>query len=324
MGMSRSGTKLLRDVLNNNKDVSIPYYESHLVPYLIKNFPQEKFPLDKNSKKELIKLVKSSIFYNEIKNESEGFKDLDFDKLTDQKNIQESIKYLMSKLANPISKERVKIWGDKTPNYLFNIKMLKTAFPKAKFIHIIRDPRERALSSKKAWNASLLMSAMRWHQGVGSARDQGRSIGHDYIEVTYEALVSDPQKQIKKICTFLGINYSKSMLYLSKPAENYGTADSATRSAKTIISNNVSKFNTQLPPKNVKKIEAICGDLAIQLGYTKKKSKQNYRINKIEEIFLKTKDKLMTTLFHIRRWGLYQGIKYLLWRRKVYKFNPEQ
>jgi hypothetical protein len=317
VGMSRSGTKLLRNILNNSKDVAIPAYESHLLPYLIKNFCEKDFPLGIAEKRELKKLVKSSIFYNEIKRKNENFKELDLEKLANQKNIQDSIQYMMTVLANQSDGAEAKIWGDKTPNNLFYIKMLKNAFPEAKFIHIIRDPRERALSANKAWHASLLMCAERWRKGVSAAREQGSSIGSDYLEVTYESLIDNPQNEIKRICNFLDINYSKSMLRLDKPAENYKTADNVTRLAQAIVSNNTSKFKLQLSSKDIEKIEAICGDLAVQLGYTSKLGKRNFKIPQTKKAFLKARDSAMTIRFHIKEWGIHRGTKYLLWRRKV-------
>jgi len=321
VGMSRSGTKLLRDILNNGSEIGIPSFESHFLPYLVQAFQDVSFPLTGKDATHLKKLVKSSIFYNDIqREEGENFRDLNFKRLAQQDSIQDSIEYMMSILGNQENIQSTKIWGDKTPNNLVHMSTLKSAFPEARFIHIIRDPRERALSAKKAWRASLVMSAERWNNGVGEAIKQGSYLETSYTQTTYEGLVANPEREIKRLCDFIGIEYSDSMLQLSRPAENYDTASGATAAAQTVIKGNVEKYKRWLTETEIAQIEQLCGGLMESLGYVLyAESSENKSISSFKLTLLKIRDMVMTVRFHIQRWGVLGGLHYLWWRRKVTK-----
>ena len=85
------------------------------------------------------------------------------------------------------------IWGDKTPNYLLYLPLLKTLFPKAKFVHIIRDVRDYCLSINAAWQKNPYRAAQRWHDSIKKCRKDGKTLPQgDYMEINYEALIDDP------------------------------------------------------------------------------------------------------------------------------------
>lgn len=316
VGMSRSGTKLLRDILNNSNEVAIPSFESHFIPYLVDNFT-EKFPLNGEDAREFKELIKNSIFYNEITKDNKYIGNIDLDKITSQKDLQSAVKSIIL-LLTPQKKD-TKVWGDKTPNNMLHMVKLKRAFPSAKFVHIIRDPRERALSTKKAWGTSIVSSAERWRKGVTKARAQGVELGDDYAEITYEELTARPEHQIKRICKFIDIKYSSTMTQLTRSAEVYKTAKNNTMAARSVLSGNVEKYKEWFSAKEISQIEDVCGDTLTEFGYVRDTMAQqrHYRLSTAKKIYIKVHDSIMTTLFHVRRWGLVKGIKYLLWRKKV-------
>src|SRR5690606_34430729 len=57
---------------------------------------------------------------------------------------------------------RSRIVGDKTPEYITRVPLLAQLFPRAKFVHIMRDPRDYVVSIRKAWGKSLPRAAQRW------------------------------------------------------------------------------------------------------------------------------------------------------------------
>ncbi len=161
VGMHRSGTKLLRNLLNQHPQISIPTIESCFIPYLINKFGN-----------------------------SPQFED---DNLTDRTSWSEIFEVIF-KFYIPQSKNKNVIWGDKTPQYLPRIKLLKRLYPKAKFIHIIRHPGDYCISAKKAWGKSIYRSANSWRHEIEKAREVGGGLGDDYLEVFYENLVENPEK----------------------------------------------------------------------------------------------------------------------------------
>src|SRR5204863_5859043 len=65
-------------------------------------------------------------------------------------------------------------WGDKTPIYVTSMREIAGALPEARFIHVIRDGRDVALSRwKRATNpAPAEKVAKTWRRRIGKARDQ--------------------------------------------------------------------------------------------------------------------------------------------------------
>ncbi len=104
-------------------------------------------------------------------------------------------------------------WIDSTPTNIPHMKRIARDFPDARFIHIIRDGRDVALSlDKRGWSRplpwdrprSLLAAGLYWEWIVRIGRESGRSLGTRYIEVRYEELVADPKPVLARIADFLG------------------------------------------------------------------------------------------------------------------------
>ena len=139
--------------------------------------------------------------------------------LNDRTSWSEIFKVIF-KFYIPQSKSEDVIWGDKTPQYLPRIKLLKDLYPQAKFIHIIRNPGDYCISVKKAWERSIYRSANNWRYEIENAKMSSQDFSDDYLEVFYENLVEDPETILRKICCFLGCEFTQKMLNLDEPTEN--------------------------------------------------------------------------------------------------------
>jgi Sulfotransferase family len=111
-------------------------------------------------------------------------------------------------------------WGDKTPVYCRHIKPIRRVLPEARFIHIIRDGRDAALSLRRMWFSpgwEIETQAAYWRDCVLGARQAG--IGcPDYMEVRYEELVLNTRETLERVCAHVGLTYEDSMLSYYKHA----------------------------------------------------------------------------------------------------------
>jgi len=110
---------------------------------------------------------------------------------------------------------KVRIVGDKTPQHSVAIPTLAGLFPTARFIHIVRDPRDAAASawkhlgrtdgrSKPDYLRHFIQEV--WALQAGSAHRDGRSLGPDrYAEVRYEDLLANPIDEATRLADFLGL-----------------------------------------------------------------------------------------------------------------------
>jgi len=122
-------------------------------------------------------------------------------------------------LAKWVSDASVLCVGDKTPDNLQYFDCLATYFPDAKFVHVIRDGRDVAVS---LWHFNLRNDpgktiqqwgtfegfvrefAEYWVTTVKAGRRTGDALGSErYLELRYEDLLADPQGELSRALRFL-------------------------------------------------------------------------------------------------------------------------
>lgn len=264
IGISRSGTKLLRDLLNNHSRVGVADIESKFIPLFYRLFGEWDENRLKNDFDMIFRQFEKTPFYEEmsLRNRPVAKKEC-FDSI-EEWTLAGVIEALFRTSAQEHLKGKM-IWGDKTPNYLLFVPLLKQLFPRARFIHIIRDVRDISLSARKAWGRNIYITAQRWIDYISKCRkDAAKFSPSDYIEVTYEQLINDPAPQLAGLCAFLGIKFEDHMTVLTRSPEDIGD----TKGETDIIRANREKWKSQLDARQIEKIEAICFPLLADLGYT--------------------------------------------------------
>ncbi len=174
-------------------------------------------------------------------------------------------------------KQGVDRWVDSTPTNAPHMLRIKRDFPDAKFIHIIRDPRDLALSlDKKGWSRplpgdkrnSLLAAGVYWEWIVRKARKYGAQLGADYMETRYEDLVQTPAPELARIGTFLGCDLD----YERIKERSVGSIKSPLTSFKEDLSQGnfspVGRWKDKFPAGQLAQFEALIGSYMQELGYT--------------------------------------------------------
>ncbi len=96
-------------------------------------------------------------------------------------------------------------WADKTPLYALSLGFIGQLFPTCQVIHLIRDGRDVVASHRDRWGyLSALKAVSKWPRYVRAARAAGAAMAPGrYLEVRYEGLVSEPEKTLRELLTFL-------------------------------------------------------------------------------------------------------------------------
>lgn len=107
-----------------------------------------------------------------------------------------------------------KRWGDKTPSYLEHVDGLIEIWPDARFLLLVRDGRDVALSIRKLpFGANNVLAAARdWSRGIRIGLAASSRYPEKFLTVLYEDLVAEPESQVKRICQFLSLSFVPSML----------------------------------------------------------------------------------------------------------------
>ncbi|MGH3344504.1 MAG: sulfotransferase family protein [Carbonactinosporaceae bacterium] len=99
-------------------------------------------------------------------------------------------------------------WGDKRPSYAQHLDAVFAMFPDAQYINIVRDPRAAVASIRKiGWfNGDVVPAADVWERAVRSVDSWRKRLAPDQLlEIQYEDLVADPQSVVDRIVGFLGL-----------------------------------------------------------------------------------------------------------------------
>jgi hypothetical protein len=122
-------------------------------------------------------------------------------------------------------KPRATVWGDKTIGNIDFLPDIFEAFPKARFVYLLRDPRDILVSLRKVeWhfhktpNSSLYCvdhpvgAARLWNHcwtSFSNFRQGASSANCTYL--MYEDLLKSPKKVVRSLCDFLELEYEESV-----------------------------------------------------------------------------------------------------------------
>ena len=115
-------------------------------------------------------------------------------------------------------KNEKKFWGDQAEFLEYYAPIILESYPTAKFIQMIRDPRDRyaAILKKPASKQGLGIATARWQSSAKLAQKNMDQYPNRYLVIHYETMVSDPAETISRVCDFLGVEYMPSMIQLDQ------------------------------------------------------------------------------------------------------------
>lgn len=256
VGCGRSGTTLLRLILNRHSSISIPE-ETWFFPQLYRELPD--LLREENWRKSIAERV--------LQLNSIHFPNLAADSLenallgTGKDDVAGIISLVNREFMTREGKRR---WGDKTPGYVLHLRHIKKLFPKAKVIHIVRDGRDVVPSILKYWSVgpqtnSFLETAVYWRDHVTAGMKDGpKYFGDQYIEVRYEDLVTKPEDTVTKICGFIGEVFEPTMLSTGGEGKGYTPNwEWHNETRKEIDNRNVGKWKQTLSHYQIGLVELL-------------------------------------------------------------------
>lgn len=222
VGAPRSGTKLLRSLLNNHPNISLGH-EGNYIPALVRRFGVDADLSQLSLQRGIYREFSRTASYSTQVERGSGLSEAAFMsalascKARDSSVTWSSIFEVLLRASGPYPEAR--IYGDKSHGYITAVALLRTLFDNVRFIFIVRDPRDQALSALKTWGRNPLRSAYHWSSVARYAYQFGFDTAPDVINVRYEDLTDDTDNELERICAFLQVPYEPGMAVLKGPAE---------------------------------------------------------------------------------------------------------
>jgi hypothetical protein len=276
VGMNRSGTTLLRMMLDAHPELTIPP-ETHFVPSLIKAVREEGTP------EAALAAMKGHREWADF-----GFSDeevLGWFRALDDLRPGDAVRAFYEAYARRVGKPR---WGDKTPKYVMSMPLIQRAMPEVHFIHVIRDGRDVALSvlDRTVRDIDAAHVAGRWKKKVSTAREVAQRLEH-YLEIRYEDLILDTEPTLHQVCEFIELDWDPAMLEYHERAperlQEMARELPATGRAKHLsVERRMATHAMTTKPPSVERVsrwrremgeedrvafEEVGGDLLAELGY---------------------------------------------------------
>lgn len=301
--MPRSGTKLLRDLLNRHPRIAIPTVESHFLPSFVKTFGPEPDLAADAPFEELWRALARTNFIRVM--ESRGvFVPRARLRAAAARGSWTAIfgQVMRSCTTSEIDSEF--IWGDKTPRYLNDIRLLSQLLPAARFVHIVRDPRDVCVSVRSAWRKSIHRAAARWSRDVERAHGIGVGLEDRYMEIHYEQLLEEPIPALTSVCDFLEVEFVDSMTTLERSYETSGDASGHT----DIVRGNREKFFDRFRPAETRRVEEIAYTTMLALGYRPEYARGPVPLGRVAEAVLRIHDGAAMLRYYVSVLGLSPGV----------------
>lgn len=273
VGANRSGTTLLRLILNAHSRIAIPeeliYFDSYLADVPIEDWRAPQLETE----------AYAQFVDHFLKEECGVLGGIDIETLRHRivqdgpHDFRHPYQAVLEAWAQSQNAER---WGEKTPGNLFFADIIIEMFSDAQFIYMVRDPRAGVASMQKVdfFPDDIVFNALsrRKHATVGRDLFESHVPPEQRMTLRYEDLVREPDQTVRSVCSFLDEAYEPSMLHFHRDAEAYmkesAAEDFNAAATSPITDDHVDQWKTRLPSAAVAQIEAICAEEMRTFNYS--------------------------------------------------------
>lgn len=172
--------------------------------------------------------------------------------------------------------------GEKTPDNVMRLNEIWGMFPRARFVNVIRDGRDGALSAFIRFRSKLPAEMTRldymrayaegWSQRIATARSIARN--RAYHEVRYEAMHADPMREASRLFAFLGADTDEPTIQAALDAASFESLSGGRRRGQEDSSSHyrrgeVGGWSDTLSADEVAAFESVAGPMMDTLGYAR-------------------------------------------------------
>ena len=241
VGVRRSGTNWLRRIVDAHPDATVIPSETCLLTHAI-------LPLTERVQHGIPGSARTATMYVERARFLDAVRDL----------CDELLSSHLDSLDRP-----VRLLGERTPDHVRMLHLVRDIYPDASVVHIIRDGRDVARSLvSQPWGPTTHADAAReWVTGVEAARRVAPELDR-YLEVGYERLLADPATEVPAIYRFLGLDDRPEVLERALIEAGVPYNVDPTTSGVT-----AQRWRGGLSGTELAEVVAVAGPLLVDLGY---------------------------------------------------------
>jgi sulfotransferase family protein len=180
-------------------------------------------------------------------------------------------------------------WGEKTPRHVYRVDDMVAAFPEGRVVGVIRDPRA-VIASYRDWHEAgarrgadesrelradrersrrsynIVVQCLLWRGVVQASHAALRRHGPERVRlVRFESLAAEPEAGVRGLCAWLGLDFEPAMLEIPVVNSSYATSGRP----EGVSSEPVERWRSRLSSDEVGIVQGCCGPLMDELGYAR-------------------------------------------------------
>lgn len=267
IGTERSGSNLLRLMLNAHSQIAIPHpphFMRFLAPIAASYGDLRQASARHRLAQDALLLLRVHLHPWEIA--------IDEDRVVAESDpsVFGVVAAIYEQYRRAVGKAR---WGCKSTFMIDHVDDVLAVYPDARFLWLVRDPRDVAASSKHAVFNPFhpLLTADLWVAQQARGFDALARLGPDRVHLLhYEQLVADPAAELERVCGFLHESLEPAMLAHHQTAAAVRVAELAEswrNAGRPVSRSSVGRFHHALRPEERRMVEQIALPMMQQLGY---------------------------------------------------------
>jgi hypothetical protein len=267
IGTQRSGSNLLRVMLNQHSRISSPH-PPHILQVMM---PFLKMYGDLSVDSNFTSLVDDVCTLVE-KNPVNWEVQFDRDDVK-ARCSNRSLPQIMKAVYEIKAREKnADIWCCKSMASVFYVNEIVAAQITPMWLWLYRDGRDVACSFRKAvvGEKHIYFLAQQWKKEQTLSLAKSNAAGNSGIALRYEEFTPDPETALRMICSKLNIDFEGEMLNYADSKESKITAASGemwSNLTRPVMKNNTRKFESELSYDDILIFESVAGDLLKELNY---------------------------------------------------------
>lgn len=268
VGTGRCGSTLLQAMLASHPNLYIPPE----LRYFGRHEPGIRFsdPLRDEHVEAYLALCRSDIWWEDMGLDGAAFQDAVRGGVRTSRDIY---LWILGHVAARRGNDARRC-GEKTPYYILFAEHIAELFPDAQFIQLSRDPRDVAASYlEQYWvqgGTALRVANYMLHVFRRVEEAAARLGPEKFCSVKYEDLVDHPERELRRLCGFLGEDYDPAMLqYARREDAGYLEVEESWKglTRQELTRARVGRYRGRLTPRQVWTVERRLSSVLPRLGY---------------------------------------------------------
>ncbi|XWN30996.1 MAG: sulfotransferase [Devosia sp.] len=198
--------------------------------------------------------------------------------------------YFESHCRDVAARAGKRVWGEKTPRHIFRLNDILTAFPSARVICMVRDPRA-VVASYRDWrnqgglnpendddykgaikaeerraklSYNIVIATLLWRGTVNAAVKARNAFGRERVHIArYEDITHNPSETVAQLCEWLDIPFETAMLDVPMHNSSVVPYDAHAGISKVAVK----RWRQVLSPREVDVIQSIAGRCLQDAGF---------------------------------------------------------